>query len=286
MENQRVVMCMKWGPAYPAAYVNVLYSAVRKHLDKPFRFVCLTNEPEGLDEGIETFPIPDLGLPQERYNHGAWPKLAVFKPDLYGLKGTCLFIDLDTVIWNNLEPFFEAKGDFLAIGLTSTWICKPKPWIVDKWKEIRTSYKHAKSGQPVPTARSTMGTGIFRFELGRHGNIYDNFLRDKKGAFAVYGNEQEFAEHQLESWNPWEPGTILSFKMHLRRPILVDLLLPPKTPPVDVPVIAFHGNPRPIDLVHKGHSSMREAPHYWRAPVKWVRDYWLENGYPANAPKP
>ena len=83
MAEERIVLCMRWGALYPPGYVNVLYSGVKRHLDPPFRFVCLTNETEGLDPGIETFPIPDLGFADYHWKSGAWPKLSVFLEDLY-----------------------------------------------------------------------------------------------------------------------------------------------------------------------------------------------------------
>ena len=87
MNSPRVVLCMKWGTLYPAEYVNVLYSACRKYIHGEFRFVCLTNEAEGIAEGVEVFPIPDIGLDEWHYYNGAWPKLGVFLSDLYGLRG-------------------------------------------------------------------------------------------------------------------------------------------------------------------------------------------------------
>ena len=42
------VICLKWGDRYPAFYVNRLYDGVRRNISRPFRFVCFTNEPEGL----------------------------------------------------------------------------------------------------------------------------------------------------------------------------------------------------------------------------------------------
>lgn len=279
VEKERVVVCMKWGALYPSSYVNVLYSAVKKNLTGSFRFVCLTNEPEGLDEGIESYPIPDIGLPTERYGHGAWPKLVMFKKDLYGLTGRCLFIDLDTIICGNLDPFFDVKGAFVAIGLTSTWVGKKKPRIYKKWKAYRASRKPSKLGAPDTPAPSTMGTGIFCFDLGTQSHIYDAALANWPDAFATFGNEQELVEHYLESWEAWDSEWVISFKLHLRRPILIDLFLPPKEPAPHIPVVAFHGDPRPIDLVHRGHSSARELPHFWRGPVKWVHKYWVDNGY-------
>lgn len=281
MKKERVVMCMKWGALYPSSYVNVLYSAVKKNLSGPFRFVCLTNEPDGLDKGIESYPIPDLGLPPERYNHGAWPKIAVFKKDLYGLTGHCLFIDLDTIICGSLEPFFEMEGDFCAIGLGTTWVfTNKKPWLYRKWKALRqTTKKRAQKNLPSVLLPSTMGTGIFTFHLGQQPQIYDAFINDRTKALATFDIEQQLVEHYLPDWSPWPGEWIVSFKLHLRRPVFIDLFLPPKKPAQGVSVIAFHGDPRPIDLVIPGHSSLRELPHFWRAPVSWIRDYWVENGY-------
>jgi hypothetical protein len=37
------VVCMKWGDKYGPEYVNKLYSMVRRHLHKEYRFICLTD---------------------------------------------------------------------------------------------------------------------------------------------------------------------------------------------------------------------------------------------------
>lgn len=69
--TERVVLCMKWGTVFPASHVNMLFRAVSDHMSSAFRVVCLTDDPRGLSEGIEHFPIPDIGLTPERYAHGA-----------------------------------------------------------------------------------------------------------------------------------------------------------------------------------------------------------------------
>jgi hypothetical protein len=48
MTQDRVVICMKWGALYAPDYVNVLYNACRVQITGPFRFVCLTENTEGL----------------------------------------------------------------------------------------------------------------------------------------------------------------------------------------------------------------------------------------------
>lgn len=43
---------------------------MKDNLTPPFRFVYLTDDAEGLDQGIEAFPIPDMGLDQSFYRAG------------------------------------------------------------------------------------------------------------------------------------------------------------------------------------------------------------------------
>ena len=59
------VICMKWGRLYGPEYVNNLHSGVTRHLKRPHRFVCFTDDPLGLNSAIETFPLPKLGLPPD-----------------------------------------------------------------------------------------------------------------------------------------------------------------------------------------------------------------------------
>ena len=88
------VVCIKAGAKYPAEYVNRLRSMVSRHLSSPYRFVCLTDDPYGV-EG-ETIPL-DSEL------QGWWHKLTLFRPDPYGMKGKILFLDLDSVIVGSLD---------------------------------------------------------------------------------------------------------------------------------------------------------------------------------------
>jgi hypothetical protein len=57
-QQQRHILCMKWGTKYGPEYVNRLYAMVRRHLSGDFRFVCLTDSTEGIRSEVECFPIP------------------------------------------------------------------------------------------------------------------------------------------------------------------------------------------------------------------------------------
>mgnify|MGYP000284633957 CR=1 FL=1 len=121
--EQNVVLCMKWGTKYGADYVNRLYNMVKRHTTIDFKMVCLTDRTEGIDPAVQCFPIPSLALPEGSPERG-WNKLSTFEPDLYGLKGNLLFLDLDVVIVDNIDDFFTYPGDFLIIH---DW---KRPWRV------------------------------------------------------------------------------------------------------------------------------------------------------------
>lgn len=243
----RVVLCMKWGTLYGPEYVNVLASAVRAHLPGPYRLVCLTDDEAGLDPGIEAHPIPDIGLKQEHWYDGAWPKVALLDHDLYGLRGRALFIDLDSVILGDLGAFFDVPGPLVAID-NGAW-----------------------TGEP-PRLMSS----IFSFDLGRLGHVVDALRADRDAIVARHRIEQVYLQASVPDAAFWPAEWIVSFKHHLRRPLLVDRVLPPRTPPPGARFIAFHGRPRPIDLVRGGRWA--RFPRAGTGPVRWMRDYWLRHG--------
>ena len=252
----RVVLCMKWGTLYGADYVNVLHSACRAHISGSFRFVCLTDDPAGVGHGVEALPIPDIGLAPQHWKAGAWPKLSVFSGDLHGLSGRALFLDLDTVIWGSLDAMFDYPGALVTLD--------SRPW---RYRE----------GPP-----RTM-TSIFGFDIGRAGAIVERFRADRDAFVAAYDNEQnflhgEFANIGLGPIAYWPQDWLVSFKYHLRRPLLVDRFLGPKPPGPTVKAICFHGNPRPIDLIRPPAGNWDVFPHYGHGQVPWMVDYWTRHG--------
>ena len=89
---------MKWGDKFGPEYVNRLYKMVEKNLTLEHRFICFTDNAEGLAEGIEVRPLPEMELDSALPERG-WRKLTVFNEKLADLEGQALFLDLDIVIW-------------------------------------------------------------------------------------------------------------------------------------------------------------------------------------------
>ena len=251
MSSPRTVICMKWGTLYPAEYVNVLYRACRHHITGDFRFVCLTNEPDDLLPEVQVHPIPDIGLDEWHYYNGAWPKIGVFSHDLYGLQGRALFIDLDSVICGSLDDMFEVPGALVAMD--------SQPW----------------RGQPGPAR--TMSS-VFSFDLGALGWVVDRLQSGRDAYVRQYGIEQDYLHGEVPDIAYWPQEWIVSFKYHLRQPLILDRFRSPHPPPPTAKIVAFHGRPRPIDLIRPPCGNWDRFPHYGSGPVPWMQSYWLRYG--------
>lgn len=248
----KIVLCMKWGRLYGPDYVNVLCNAVRAHSSRDLRVVCLTDDRNGISADVECLDIPDIGCTPDMWRRGGWPKLSVFARDLYGLSGRALFVDLDTVIWGSIDPFFEVTDPFVAIDTGPNW----------------------RPGGRTGGEDALVGTGIFAFDLGRHAAILEGFCADREQVVQSCRNEQVWVQRNLPEIAYWPRDWVISFKRWLRRPIGLDLFLPPHSPDPQTRIIAFHGDPRPIDLIRKESGVWDRFPHLGRGQVPWMRTYW------------
>ena len=240
------VLCIKWGKKYGPEYVNKLHSMVSRHLHRPFRFVCLTDDTVGIDPAIEVKPIPMVGfdeIDQRKpwtFGHG-WLKLTSFANPLYDLQGRTLFLDLDIVIVDSLDPFFEQPGEFVVI----------KEW--DK-----------KDG--------TGNTSCYVYTIGAHTDALDHLKNDYPASIGTVRNGQEFITLYLARQGKlsyWPDAWCRSFKRHCLQRGLMGWFKPP-TIPEGARIIAFHGKPNPPDAIAgvSGKWSRRVMP------TQWVADHW------------
>ena len=66
------IVTIKWGDKYPAEYVNKLYRAIERNLTVRHRFVCLTDNDEGIHKDVFTMPLfGDF--------RGWWNKMLLFR---------------------------------------------------------------------------------------------------------------------------------------------------------------------------------------------------------------
>lgn len=93
---------------------------IARHYAKPYRFVCITDEPEALS-GVETIRLwPDLSNLPSPIGHSypsCYRRLKLFAPDAGETFGqTVVSIDLDTVIVGDITPLFDRPEDFVIWG--------------------------------------------------------------------------------------------------------------------------------------------------------------------------
>ena len=90
--------------------------------------------------------------------------------------------------------------------------------------------------------------------------------------------EQVYLDHAVDGNAYWPQEWLVSFKYHLRQPLLLDRFLPPKTPAEHVKLVIFHGRPRPLDLVRPPKGNWDRFPHHGSGSVPWMQRYWLKYG--------
>ncbi len=119
------VVVFKWKPRagyrsnYGGQQVNVLRRMVRRHYPEPHRFICVTDDPTGIDAGIEIVPLWDdhAEVPNPSFKDGpsCYRRLKVFSRDIGIVLGErFICIDLDVVITGDLRPIFNRKESFVG----------------------------------------------------------------------------------------------------------------------------------------------------------------------------
>lgn len=124
------VVCWKWKPAraYRSAFgpetVNILKQMIKRHYNKPHTFICVTDDPDGLDPDIKVIPLwdehKDVPNPNGIDNPSCYRRLRMFGPDAEKLFGKrFVSLDLDTVVTGNLSPLWDVPDDCKFWGDTS-----------------------------------------------------------------------------------------------------------------------------------------------------------------------
>jgi len=234
---------MKWGDKFPALYVNRLYGMVARNITTPFRFVCFTDNAEGIRKEVEIQDLPELHIPEVLPERG-WRKLSVFAENFGGLEGPTLFLDLDVVIVDNIDTFFTYPGDFLIAH--------------DKYRPKRLEGN----------------SSVFRFTIGQHPEILDFFVDNFSTIRQEVRHEQAYLSREMHKLNKlafWPDEWVPSFKYKCAPSWIKSWTQAPSISK-GAKVILFHGLPNPPEAI-KGISGKW---HRHIQPSPWIKDYWTE----------
>lgn len=269
-QSIKQVICIKWGTRYGPEYVNKIYGMVSRNITPPFRVICFTDDKVGIRPEVDCYDLPELGCPLPVRAPGKWRKTSLWGYDLFDIKGVALFIDLDVVITGNLDVFFD-YGSPDDVLLARNWI-KPLERL----------------GQ----------TSVFRFPIGKHGYMLEQFRKDPDGIGDKYQFEQRYVTQCVHGGVKFFPSAwVKHFRLNCLGPWPLRYLRPAKLPKF-ARVVIFPGKPDPLDAmlgrwadgfvhipawqhlrgVFSPNRKLRVKSYIkkYLHPVGWIGDYWRE----------
>ncbi len=166
------IVCFKWNHTggyklpslnaigqYTAQHVNNLYRSVQKHTTIPHEFICITDDPEGIE--CRTIPLWD----KCRELGGCYNRLYVFSSDMKELIGDrFLCIDLDCVVTGSLDELLSRDEDF----------------IINKFYGVAKEQYY--------------NGGLFMMDAGARSEVWDRFEQDIEGALEVMDKRKKKRE--------------------------------------------------------------------------------------------
>jgi len=253
------VVCMKWGTRYPALFVNRLYGMVARNTSWTVRFVCFTDDASGIRPEVECQPLPPFKYDAKLGKY--WPKLGLMQAGLGGdgpggLHGMTLFLDLDLVILDSIDPFFTHPGRFL---------------IIREWKDPQLGYGNS---------------SVVRFFVGAEAAVIARFHATPAdvilGTYA--GKEQNFLTKAVDEASFWPPEWVPAFNLAcLPRNRVARFFATPQRPKGGK-ILVFYGSITPQSALRGEHERGKRVgtglalrPTQRRfGKAYWISDYWTD----------
>jgi hypothetical protein len=223
--TKRYVVCLKWGTKYGAEYVNKLNNMVARNLSIDYEFVCFTEDRKGIDPQIRIEPLPAIPVT------GWWYKPWFLSNDV-PLDGTILFLDLDLIVFKNIDNLFTYEPD------------KKFVIIRDFNRQIRKGWDR-------------MNSSVFRVQKGAYDSVYKTFQSNTQAWTRRYQGDQDFMYSNIKDHKFWPDEWIQSYKWEMRgrdkltvingKRTFKDTAEPTLLPQTSIAV--FHGQPNIPDCI-------------------------------------
>jgi hypothetical protein len=187
---------------------------------------------------------------------------------LFGLEGVALFLDLDSVIVDSLDPYFSfgAEDDVITA----------RNWVKPLQRMAQTS--------------------VFRFKIGAHSYMLEDLQKDPE-LMVKYQFEQNYVSTCLKGGVKfWPQAWTKHFRRHSMGPWPLRYFQAPKQPE-GARIITFPGSPKPPDAsvgrwnassdsrspwhhfkvccFHRSDSTQYRWKRYLQ-PTEWVAKHWRE----------
>lgn len=217
------IITFKWrSPTYSVTYtaehVNILADMVRRHYQGPHRFLCITDDPRGIE--VETYPLwgdcSQLKNASGAHLPSCYRRLKLFDPETQAELGIkpgdrLVQIDLDTVICGSLNPLFDRDDPFVG-------------WAV-----------------PGSFHPRVFNGSMWMVRAGAEAHVWRDFNPDtspqEAKAARFLGSDQSWMSYRLQGRAGWtDSDGVYSYPLLLKRY---------SEPPENARVIMFHGFQKP-----------------------------------------
>jgi len=223
-KKKYTLLCLKHGTKYSAEYVNRLYNMCSRNCTLDFDFVCITDDPKGIDKNVRTVPTPP-GLA------GWWCKPYIFSQDI-PVTGTILYMDLDVVVASNIDKLFTYSPGQWCTVRDFTRAMRPK------WHKYNSS--------------------VVRFEAGSLDFVWQEFKKDPVAIQRKFFGDQDYLydithrtrpallypDSWIQSWK-WEVRKDKQFAPGGRKGTRKLKTIENVKPRIECCVCVFHGDPNP-----------------------------------------
>ncbi|MEO0810058.1 MAG: glycosyltransferase [Pseudomonadota bacterium] len=248
------IVCMKWGDRYGPEWVNRLYGMVMRNTSWDVRFVCFTDDDRGIRDEVECQPMPEVDFDKSLGKY--WPKLGLMQKDLGGLDGMTLYLDVDLIIIDSIDPLLSYPGRFL---------------IIKEWKDPHLGYGNS---------------SVVRYFIGQEAAVLDRFYATPREVIAEQYDfkEQNFLTKNVDEATFWPPEWVPPFNQAClpRNRVLRFFSTPRK--PEGGRILVFYGSITPQSALRGEHESKKRVGQgfQWRPtkrrfkPALWIADYWRE----------
>jgi hypothetical protein len=216
------IVCWKWNsPGYKTVFlpehVHTLQKMIKRHYPRPHRFVCITDDPRGLD--CETYKLwkDHSNLPNISGKHlpSCYRRLKIFSKEMAEVFGPrILSMDLDVILTGDVTHIFDRPDPFVG------------------WKVPGVNVPEVYNGS------------MFLFTAGAYSWIWETFDPEKSPRIAslagYQGSDQGWISFCLKAREPgWgKHDGVYSYPRDVRHTTGL---------PVGARIVIFHGQRKPWD---------------------------------------
>lgn len=226
------VACVFWGDKFSDDYVYNLKSMVERNTTVPHQFVCFSDREL---EGIKTVKlIPGY--------EGWWNKMQMFNTD-FRLGNRVVYLDLDTLIVDNIDWLLEYDGMFMGI------------------EDLGSVNEHQ------PELKGRLQSGVMSWDYRLNSHLWNRFT--SSGESQRYRGDGEYLNHivpkyQRDFIQKRYKGKLKSYKYQVYSEGITD----------DLSIICFHGRPSiPQAMTETVTTGWKNSGKTYE-PQDWIKDYW------------